>query len=294
MSLPSNPVLSANISRAVIPAAGLGTRLRPLSNAYPKEMLPVGRKPVLAHIAEELLMAGVTEALFIISDKKRQIEAFFGEEYSPLPDYPSLRCSYVLQEVQRGLGDALLYAEDWVGEAPFLVAFGDCLIDSEPSSAPIRRLVETHLAKQASATVLVEQIPLEKVSRYGVLEPRDTLPMPITHPFAAKDLVEKPKPEAAPSNLVVAARWVLSPEIFAELREVAPDPKGEITLTDAVRSLCRKGQQFWAVPMLAGEARRDIGNFETFFGAFVRYALRDQELGEIIQKVMEEEKNRKI
>src|SRR6476646_8601813 len=119
MSTPTLPPARA-IRRAVIPAAGLGTRLRPLTNAFPKELLPIGRLPVLAHIAAELRGAGITEALFIVSEQKPQIRAFFGEVYegdtepgAERAELPPLRCSYATQTQQRGLGDALLYAEDW-------------------------------------------------------------------------------------------------------------------------------------------------------------------------------------
>ena len=119
----------------MIPAAGLGTRLRPLTNAFPKELLPIGRRPVLAHIAAELRSAGITDALFIVSEQKPQIRAYFGDVYEgegadDAEALPALRCSYVIQPSQRGLGDALLYAEEWAAGMPFAVAFGDCMMDA--------------------------------------------------------------------------------------------------------------------------------------------------------------------
>ena len=170
----------STLNKAVVPAAGLGTRLRPLTRAYPKEMLPVGRKPVLAHLASELLLAGITRVLFIVSESKPQIRAYFGETYRE-EDIGgegmagALQCEYVIQREQRGLGDALLYAQDWVGAEPFVVAFGDCLIDAPDPSAPLRRLIETHQAQRSAATVLVETVPWEKVFRYGVLAPEQAL-----------------------------------------------------------------------------------------------------------------------
>ena len=300
--------------KAVIPAAGLGTRLRPLTNAMPKELLPIGRKPVLAWVAEELLGAGVTEALFIVNERKPQIRAYFGDFYAPdetasSPSHSAatrqtagsdaqtnptangrtLRCEYVHQREQRGLGDALLYAEEWVGNAPFLVAFGDCLIDAPPdSSAPLRRLIETHAHNGGAASVLVETVDRAKVWRYGVLAPEHPLSGSPTVPFAARDIVEKPKVEDAPSNCVVAARWILPPEIFYYLHALAPDPRGEINLTDAVRQLRQDSGSLWAVPLLPNEARRDIGNFESFFANFIRAALRDPELGAAARQAVEE------
>jgi UTP--glucose-1-phosphate uridylyltransferase len=288
MSVPLSTTARLPIRKAVIPAAGLGTRLQPLTRAFPKEMLPIGRKPVLAHIAEEISGAGITEALFIVSDRKPQIRAFFGAEYCPEASLPPLRCAYVTQKEQRGLGDALLYAQEWVQDETFAVAFGDCLIEAPHSAEPLRRLMATHLECRSAATVLVETVAWERVSLYGVLAPEQALPASPITPFAAADVIEKPALSDAPSNLVVAARWVLEPSIFDFLRRIAADARGELNLTDAVRALRQAGNPFWAVPLRPGEARRDIGNFETFFAAFVRTALRDPEFGESARRAAEE------
>ena len=296
MSTPQFPAHPA-IRRAVIPAAGLGTRLRPLTNAFPKELLPVGRMPVLEHIAQELCGAGITDALFIVSDRKPQIRAYFGDvytgsvTYSAAPDAPSmaLRCSYVTQESQHGLGDALMYAEEWTRSEPFAVAFGDCLMDAPDPSAPLRRLLEVHSRQGAGATVLAEAIPRHEVFRYGVLAPEAAGAGEDGAAFRVLDIVEKPAPADAPSSLVVAARWVLDTAVFGCLRQVRPDARGELNLTDAVRLLVQSGGSFWASPLLNGEKRRDIGNFETFFAAFVRAALRDSEYGESVRRAASEE-----
>jgi UTP--glucose-1-phosphate uridylyltransferase len=297
MSAALSAFTDSRIVKAVLPAAGLGTRLRPLTRALPKELLPIGRLPVLAHIVRELRGAGITQALFIVSERKPQIRAYFGDEYAgddaadQAETLPPLRCDYVCQEEQRGLGDALLHAQAWVGDDPFVVAFGDCLIETTPpqaSSEPLRRLIATHLKEQAAATVLVEEVPWERVGRYGVLAPQESTVSTPTLPFAARDIVEKPTPEEAPSNLVVAARWILQPTIFAALRGAALDPRGELNLTDAVRALRQAGAPLWAVPLQAGEARRDIGNFESFFAAFVRAALRDPQAGDAARQAAEQ------
>jgi UTP--glucose-1-phosphate uridylyltransferase len=292
MSTPPFPAEVAAIHRAVIPAAGLGTRLRPLTNAIPKELLPIGRLPVLAHVAAELRSAGFTEALFIVSDSKPQIRSYFGDLYAAdngcldAPNHlPPLRCSYVVQTQQRGLGDALLYAEEWTDGLPFAVAFGDCIIDAPDPSAPLRRLVAAHTARSAGATVLTEAVPRENVFRYGVLAPETSLPPDGNGVFRVAGIVEKPSPEDAPSNLVVAARWILGPAIFTYLRRSVPDSRGEIGLTDAVRDLINDGGAVWAAPLKDGEQRSDIGNFETFFAAFVRAAIRDKELGSLTRGV---------
>ena len=292
MSTPHFAAHGPAIRKAVIPAAGLGTRLRPLTNAFPKELLPIGRRPVLAHIAAELRGAGITDVLFIISEQKPQIRSYFGRTYqgetSDAASLPPLQWSYIVQQQQNGLGDALLYAEDWVADAPFAVAFGDCMMDAADPSAPLRRLMADHRENAADATVLAETVPIEKVFRYGVLAPVDPAAVGETA-FSVRDIVEKPSPERAPSNLVVAARWALNSTIFPFLRRIEPDSAGELSLTDAIRALLRAGGSFWATPLIAGEQRRDIGNFETFFGAFVRAALRDPEYGDSVRRVASEE-----
>lgn len=310
------------VHKAVIPAAGLGTRLRPLTYAFPKELLPVGREPVLSHIVTELREAGITEALFIVSESKPQIRQFFGDIYTGnRGDLPPLHCSYTMQVEQHGLGDALLYSESWVGADPFVVAFGDCIMEGrEGEPSPLQRLVATHVGQQAEATVLVELVDRAKVSRYGIVAPRpddllwgakaDSVSHPGSSgsllieespvdPFPMADIVEKPSVESAPSRLAVAARWIVTPALFPYLRAASLDARGERNMTDGVRALLAHGAATgdgartggWAVPLRPGEARRDIGNFESFFAQFVRSALRDPEFGESIRLLVERELN---
>ena len=288
MFLPVASLTANPLRRAVLPAAGLGTRLRPLTRAFPKELLPVGRKPVLAHIATELLGAGITHALFVVSERKPQIRGFFGDVYEDDVTGGALHCTYAVQEEQRGLGDALLCAADWTAGEPFVVAFGDCMIDAPDSAAPLRRLLAVHQSKASDATVLTEQVALEQVSRYGVLAPAEAQPDLPTEPFALMDIVEKPAPHEAPSRNVVAARWILAPAIFEILRRTPLDSRGELNLTDAVRTLKREGGSLWAVPLRPGEFRRDIGSFETFYAAFLRAALSDPEFGPSARRVARE------
>ena len=248
---------------------------------------------MLAHIVRELRLAGISEALFIVSDRKPQIASYFGnlcdERLLERHNLPPLRCSYVTQTTQRGLGDAILISEDWVGKESFVVAFGDCIIDSPTdSSHPLRRMISTHLEKAALATVLVEKVALEKVSRYGILTPLNDQADKLAICFPAKDIVEKPTPETAPSRLAVAARWILNPDIFDALRHGSLDSKGELNLTDVIKPLLTAGGILWGVPLLPGEARRDIGNFETFFAAFIRHAFEDSEYGETTRKLAAE------
>ncbi len=324
-----------SVRKAVIPAAGLGTRLRPLTRAFPKELLPVGREPVLSYIVTELREAGITEALFIVSDSKPQIRNFFGDVYTgERQDLPRLHCSYVTQTEQHGLGDALLYAEPWAGTDAFVVAFGDCIIEDRRiedrriedrriedrriedrriedrregkdegalKRSPLQRLIATHLDQASEATVLVEEVERTKVSRYGIVAPLVSVgevaadgagsDLPLD-PFALRDIVEKPSIETAPSRLAVAARWVVEPGLFPFLRTTEIDARGERNMTDGVRALLATGKTAWAVPLRPGEARRDIGNFESFFAQFVRSALHDPEFGASIRRLAQQELER--
>lgn len=276
------------VRKAVIPAAGFGTRLQPFTNYIPKELLPVGRKPVLGYVLDELQCAGIQDVLFIVSERKPQIQSFFGDEYyGESIDLPPLHCSYVVQTKQSGSGDAILYAEEWVAGESFVVAFGDSIIEApEQGSAPLHRLLHTFEQQSAGAAILVEQIAREKVFRYGVVDPLEPK-REYTKPFALRTIVEKPKVEEAPSNLVIAARFALNPVIFDTLRETPKDVRGELNLPDAICRLGEAGMPLWAVPIMQNEARRDIGNFETYFANFVRYALRDPEYGASIQKIVD-------
>ena len=297
MYTPPLPSLELAIRKAVIPAAGLGTRLRPLTNAFPKELLPIGRLPVLAHLVNELRGAGISDALFIVSDQKPQIRSFFGDVYGDDEvdretgrTTPPIRCSYVVQKHQRGLGDAILYAEEWVAGAQFAVAFGDCIIDAADASAPLRRMLNVHRTQGAGATVLAEEILRENVYRYGVLAPFESGDSETeADALRLSDIVEKPSPEFAPSNLVVAGRWAFNASIFQFLKQQAVVSHGELYLTEAVRAMVSSGATFWAAPLAGDERRLDIGNYETFFTSFIRAAMRDSEFGLSARRAAAEE-----
>src|SRR5687768_10089365 len=158
------------ITRALIPAAGHGTRLSPLTRAIPKEMLPLGRKPVLEYIVEELVACGIGDVLIVVSPGKDSIKAYFedGARYG-------IRISYTIQREMRGLGDAILHGEQWAEGGSFLAAFGDCLILS-PNHAPTRRLLASHESIGSFATVLTQSVPDDCVTRYGILAPRGPAP----------------------------------------------------------------------------------------------------------------------
>jgi UTP--glucose-1-phosphate uridylyltransferase len=280
------------IRKVVLPAAGHGTRLRPLTRFIPKEMLPVGDRLVIQHVLEECRAAGLDSILAVVSRAKGALveameilTADEGGRSAATGDglYPQV--CYVYQRVQGGLGHAVLHAEAYAGSDHFAVALADTIIEpptaalsAESSGAESRepraesrllsRLIAAHEGFGAAVTVAVEEVPHERLSRYGVVRPEGVTRA--GEAFRILDLVEKPAPEAAPSNLAITARYVLSPEIFAALRETGRlcEGKEELQLTDAMAALARAGRPVIGVRLAPGERRRDIGTVESYAEAF--------------------------
>ncbi|CCW35716.1 UDP-glucose pyrophosphorylase [Chthonomonas calidirosea] len=283
----TSEAVSSSITRAVVPVAGQGSRLRPLTHLLPKELLPVGRKLVLDYVMEELHAAGIREALFVISPRKPQIRTYLEEIVGAST---GLHFAFAVQEEPKGSGDALLYAAEWVGAQPFVVAFGDCILDSSPVGAPLKRLIQAFEQHQVEAAVLVEEVERERLSRYGVVAPVETVSQ--ATPFLIHDIIEKPGVDAAPSSFVVAARWILKPTIFEAIRRSSPDPRGEWNIPDALHHLLGSQPRAVAVPLLEGEARRDIGSWGSFLMETVRSAMNDPEYGAQIRRVAAKELTR--
>ena len=275
------------VRKAVIPAAGLGTRLYPATKSQPKEMLPLGTKPTIQIVAEELLGAQLRNILVVIGAQKRAIANHFDpadglspedkcEQCSELFDSSLVRFCYTRQSVPKGLGDAVAHAEEYVGNEHFVVALGDCVITGPTRSSLLKRLLQVHEDHGAAATIAVQRVSAEGTSKYGIVAP-------VGHPDGSGvrlgDIVEKPGPEKAPSDLAVCARYAFSPVIFEHLAKVKPGYGGEVQLTDAIRSLITEGLPVYAVPLTADEDRLDVGNFESYAKAFVHLVLTHQELG---------------
>ena len=234
------------IRKAVIPAAGLGTRMLPAAKAVPKELLPILDRPTIQYVVEEAAAAGISDVLLITSRDKRAIEDHFdrnaeleqrlkaGGKESLLASVVALmqkvRIHSTRQAEQLGLGHAVLQAEAHVGDEAFLCLLGDAVFSGDP--APSRQLIEAHEAL-GTAVVGLEEVPIEKVSRYGIVGGR-----PIGQGIIKLDsLVEKPSPQTTPSRLAIAARYVLTPGIFKCLKRTPPGTGGEIQLADAMRQL---------------------------------------------------------
>jgi UTP--glucose-1-phosphate uridylyltransferase len=268
------------IRKSVIPAAGLGTRMLPAAKAVAKELLPILDRPTIQYVVEEAAKAGITDVILVSSPAKRAVEQHFqidealeerlrrGGKQKLLDSVRDLsrrvRVHAVDQPEQRGLGHAVAQARIAVGDEPFLCMLGDAVFSGE---SPSRELVKAH-REFGAAVIGLEEVPLEKVGRYGVIggtPVRDGV-------YKIDALVEKPRPEQAPSRLAIAARYVLTPAIFDCLDRVAPGALGEIQLTDALKLLLEREAIHGVV--LRG-TRHDIGNPIDWLKTNLIFASRD-------------------
>jgi UTP--glucose-1-phosphate uridylyltransferase len=288
-----------SIDIAVVPVAGLGTRLLPATKSQPKEMLPVGRKPVVQYVCEELTGAGLRRILFITGPGKTSLENHFdiNEELVQLLresgkeelltslefERAEVQYFYTRQRKALGLGHAVLAARAFVGHEPFVVALGDSIIGLNRQSDIVRRMRQVFDDKEAAAVIALEEVPREEVRHYGIAQPRQT----VDGLVELADLVEKPNPADAPSTLAIAARYVLSPSIFEALDATPPGVGGEIQLTDAIRRLIRAGGRAYGIVLGQDERRFDIGNFDAYFRAFVEFALADPKHGPSLRAFVE-------
>jgi UTP--glucose-1-phosphate uridylyltransferase len=289
----------SEVNIAVVPVAGLGTRLLPATKSQPKEMLPVGRKPGVQYVVEELTRAGVKRLLFVTGPGKTSIENHFDLNEEMIQSLRETGKEELLEELEferapvqyfytrqrqlLGLGHAVLCAEPFVGELPFVVALGDSIIGLHAQSDIVRRMTRCFLERKAEAVVAFEEVPIHEVHHYGVAKPRGSGEV-----FELEDVVEKPSPQEAPSNLAIAARYVFSPGIFAALRRTPPGKGGEIQLTDAIRLIIQQGGKVFGMRLGKNERRFDIGNYDAYFRAFVEFALADRKYGASLRKFLVE------
>ncbi len=287
------------ITKAIVPAAGLGTRLLPATKSQPKEMLPVGRKPAVQYVVEELQAAGLRQILIITGRRKRVIEDHFdadpelvsaleqaGNE-AALADMSYLngksRFFYTRQSTPKGLGHAISLGADFVDSDDCVVALGDSLIAAQDPAAPLRAMTQVHRQLGAAAIVAVEKVPMEEAFRYGIVSINGAEPPP-GEPVAMTDIVEKPPAGTAPTTLAVAARYVFSPAIFEALSRTLPDKRGEIQLTDAIKLLIHMDKPVYAWLLSPDQRRYDVGNFESYFRTFIDFALTDERYGYLARK----------
>jgi UTP--glucose-1-phosphate uridylyltransferase len=289
--LTDSPENDGPVRKAVLPAAGLGTRFLPATKAMPKEMLPVVDKPAVQYVVEEAVAAGLNDVLMVTGRSKRSIEDHFDRAYeleealrakNDTQRLHAVRESsaladvhYVRQGEPRGLGHAVLCAAAHVGDAPFAVLLSDDLISG--NSDLLRRMIQVRAERGGSVVALME-VPAEQVSLYGCAAIQPTEDDDVV---AVTDLVEKPAPEEAPSRWAVIGRYICDPEVFAVLRETSPGRGGEIQLTDALRELAhRKPDDGGPVHGVLFRGRRfDTGNKVDYLRTVVEFAAAREDVG---------------
>lgn len=286
MSAQKSDLNLGEVRKAVIPAAGLGTRFLPATKVQPKEMLPIIDKPTIQFVIEEVVESGITDILIITGKGKRSIEDHFDrsfelessleasgnrEGYQSITEISNLvNIHYIRQKVCNGLGDAIGYARQHVAGEPFVVLLGDTIVSSKTPCT--KQLLEFYRVWR-SPVIGVEQVPRDKVINYGIIkgQPIDERTS-IVH-----DLIEKPDVNSAPSNLAVGGRYILSADIFDYIENTPPGKKGEIQLTDALR-LMAKDQRIYAYEFEG--KRHDIGNRLDYIKTSVEFALKRDDLRE--------------
>lgn len=281
------------IRKAVIPAAGFGTRFLPATKATPKEMLPIVDKPTIQYIVEEALQSGIEEILIITGHGKRAIEDHFDTNIDLelqlrqqgkdqllhlVQDISSINVHYIRQKHMRGLGDAIRCAESFIDNEPFAVLLGDDVIYN-PEKPALKQMMEAF--SRLGATMLgCQEVPQELVSRYGIVQGQPTDDDRVVKLI---DMVEKPAVDEAPSRLAALGRYILTPDIFEILRRVQPGKGGEIQLTDALRLMADREAVY--AYTFSGRSY-DTGNKLGFLKATVEYALRRKDLGDAFREYL--------
>ena len=221
--------------------------------------MPLGCKPVLEPIVEEIVQGGIKEILFVISQDKTAIRSHFGDRLG------EVRFDYVLQAEQKGLADAVMCGREFTGTDPFAVVLGDSVIETDrPQQTPLMRVLSTFADTDASGVIVVQKTPREEVSRYGIVRPRSAL----GSCFEIDGLVEKPQPKDAPSEYAVAGRYAFGSSIYEWIERTPRGANNEYQLSDSIALMMRDGGKAWCVALGPGEIRRDIGTFASYFEAF--------------------------
>jgi UTP--glucose-1-phosphate uridylyltransferase len=286
------------VTKTVIPAAGLGTRMLPAAKAVAKELLPVLDRPAIQYVVEEAAAAGIEDVLLISSPSKRAVERHFAVDAelekrletsgkaallaSVRELMSKVRVRAVDQPEQRGLGDAVRHARDFVGpREPFLCQLGDAIFSGDADQLPARQLVDAY-RELGTAVIGVEEVPAEKVERYGIVGGVEIRPGVLE----LDTLVEKPSASSAPSRLAIAARYILTPAVFDALDATPPGKGGEVQLTDAIRLMMDRGETVHAIKLSA--RRHDIGSPLDWLKTNLIFAARDARLWEQVAPLARE------
>lgn len=272
------------VHKAIIPAAGLGTRFLPATKAQPKEMLPIVDKPTIQFIVEEAVASGIEDIIIVTGRNKRAIEDHFDKSYeleeelkkskkedllAQVRDISNLvNIHYIRQKEPKGLGHAIYCAKAFIGNEPFAVLLGDDIVKAEEPC--LKQLIDVY--DEYKTTVLgVQKVPDSEVSKYGIVAGRQV----DDRVYKVNDMVEKPEQDKAPSNIAILGRYIISPSIFSHLENITPGIGGEIQLTDALRSLMHQ-EAMYAYDFIG--KRYDVGNKMGFLQATVEFALEREDL----------------
>ncbi len=272
------------VRKAIIPAAGLGTRFLPATKAQPKEMLPIVDKPTLQYIIEEAVNSGIEEILIITGRNKKSIEDHFDksvelelelekagkldllEEVRQISDMVNIH--YIRQKEPKGLGHAIYCAKSFIGNEPFAVLLGDDIVHSEKPC--LKQMIEIH--NEYKTTILgVQEVPIEDVNKYGIVDAK----LIDDRVYKVKGLIEKPSVDETPSNIAILGRYIINPAIFEILENTRPGKNGEIQLTDGLKALSQKEAMY--AYSFEGQ-RYDVGDKIGFLKATVEFALRRGDL----------------
>lgn len=280
------------IKKAIIPAAGLGTRFLPATKAMPKEMLPILDKPTIQYIVEEAAAAGIEDIIIVTGKHKRAIEDHFDHQYeleaalqaSGKTDLLEKVCAstnlanifYVRQKEQKGLGHAIWTARQFIGNEPFAVLLGDDIVESETPA--IRQLMDAY-DETGQSVIGVQEVEPKETHRYGIIDPIDKE----GRLYPVRRFVEKPEPGTAPSNLAIMGRYVLTADIFDYLENQSEGAGGEIQLTDAIERL-NADQAVYAFDFEGN--RHDVGEKLGFVKTTIEYAMKDPEMREELKEFL--------
>ena len=284
------------VRKAVIPAAGLGTRFLPATKALAKEMLPIVDKPTIQFIVEEALRSGIEDILVVTGKSKRSIEDHFDSNFELefnlkekgkndllklVDETTGIRLHFIRQSHPRGLGDAVLQAKAFVGNEPFVVMLGDDVMDiTDTKAVPLTKQLMNDYEQTHASTIAVTPVPHEEVSAYGVIAPQGE---GINGLYSVDTFVEKPKPEDAPSDLAIIGRYLLTPEIFGILENQKPGAGNEIQLTDAINTL-NKTQRVFAREFKG--TRYDVGDKFGFIKTSIDYALQHPQVKDDLKQYL--------
>lgn len=281
------------IRKAVFPAAGFGTRFLPVTKSQPKEMLPIVDKPVIQYLVEEAVASGIEEIIIVTGRGKRSIEDHFDYSFelehtlvekrknSLLKEVRAIsklaKFIYVRQPMPLGDGHAILCAKEVVGNEPFAILFGDDIVDYKVPA--LKQLINQYEAT-GSSIIAVQQVDKKETDQYGIIQPGK---LKNTHLHEIQDLVEKPNPKKAPSNLAIIGKYIVTPEIIAALEQAKPSHGGEIRLIDGFRELIKK-QKIYGYEIMG--KRYDTGNKLGLITATIDFALKRKDLGPPLKKYL--------